>query len=128
MRPYLFLVPLIFSLGFLAGYQWATFSIFFLESQSASPSTEDLPLSLIKFLRASSVVMASLQEAVGFLLWANLALMSLLFPLLTITVAIVLIIVGTLVKMELWDLDLLSRKYKDFQNGLKIITYGEHHD
>ena len=128
MRPYLFLVPLIFSLGFLAGYQWATFSILLLESRPASPSTEDLPLSLIKFLRAISVAMASLQEAVGFLLWANLALMSLLFPLLTITVAIVLIIVGTLVKMELWDLDLLSRKYKDFQNGLKIITYGEHHD
>ena len=128
MRPYLFLVPLIFSLGFLAGYQWATFSILLMESLPASPSTEDLPLSLIKFLRAISVAMASLQEAVGFLLWANLALMSLLFPLLTITVAIVLIIVGTLVKMELWDLDLLSRKYKDLQNGLKIIIYGEHHD
>ena len=128
MRPYLFLVPLIFSLGFLAGYQWATFSILLLESLPASPSTEDLPLILIKILRASSVVMASLQEAVGFLLWANLALISLLIPLLSITVAIVLITVGTLVKMELWDLDLLSRKYKYFQNGLKIIIYGEHHD
>ena len=128
MRPYLFLVPLIFSLGFLAGYQWATFSILLLESRPASPSTEDLPLSLIKFLRASSVVMASLQEAVGFLLWANLALISLLIPLLSITVAIVLITVGALVKMELWDLDLLSRKYKDLQHGLKIIIYGEHHD
>ena len=126
MRPYLFLVPLIFSLGFLAGYQWATFSILLLESLPASPSTEDLPLSLIKILRASSVVMAFLQEAVGFLLWANLALISLLIPLLSITVAIVLITVGALVKMELWDLDLLSRKY--FQNGLKIIIYGEHHD
>ena len=128
MRPYLFLVPLIFSLGFLAGYQWATFSILLLESQPASPSTEDLPLILIKILRASSVVMASLQEAVGFLLWANLALISLLIPLLSITVAIVLITVGTLVKMDLWDLDLLSRKYRDLQNGLKIIIYGEHQD
>ena len=128
MRPYLFLVPLIFSLGFLAGYQWATFSILLLESLPASPSTEDLPLILIKILRASSVVMASLQEAVGFLLWTNLALISLLIPLLSITVAIVLITVGTLVKMELWDLNLLSRKYKDLQNGLKIIIYGEHHD
>ena len=128
MRPYLFLVPLIFSLGFLAGYQWATFSILLLESQPASPSTEDLPLILIKILRASSVVMASLQEAVGFLLWTNLALISLLIPLLSITVAIVLITVGTLVKMELWDRDLLSRKYKDLQNGWKIIIYGEHHD
>ena len=128
MRPYLFLVPLIFSLGFLAGYQWATFSILLLESQPASPSTEDLPLILIKILRASSVVMASLQEAVGFLLWTNLALISLLIPLLSITVVVVLITVGTLVKMELWDLDLLSRKYKDLQNGLKIIIFGEHHD
>jgi len=128
MRPYLFLVPLIFSLGFLAGYQWATFSILLLESLPASPSTEDLPLILIKILRASSVVMASLQEAVGFLLWTNLAIISLLIPLLSITVAIVLITVGTLVKMELWDLNLLSRKYKDLQNGLKIIIYGEHHD
>ena len=128
MRPYFFLVPLIFSLGFLAGYQWATFSILLLESLPASPSTEDLPLSLIKFLRAISVAMASLQEAVGFLLWANLALISLLIPLLSITVAIVLITVGALVKMELWDLDLLSRKYIDLQNGLKIIIYGEHHD
>ena len=128
MRPYLFLVPLIFSLGFLAGYQWATFSILLLESQPASPSTEDLSLILIKILRASSVVMASLQEAVGFLLWTNLALISLLIPLLSITVAIVLITVGTLVKMELWDRDLLSRKYKDLQNGWKIIIYGEHHD
>ena len=128
MRPYLFLVPLIFSLGFLAGYQWATFSILLLESQPASPSTENLPLSLIKILRASSVVMASLQEAVGFLLWTNLALISLLIPLLSITVVVVLITVGTLVKMELWDLNLLSRKYKDLQNGLKIIIYGEHHD
>ena len=128
MRPYLFLVPLIFSLGFLAGYQWATFSILLLESLPASPSTEDLPLSLIKILRASSVVMASLQEAVGFLLWTNLALISLLIPLLSITVAIVLITIGTLVKMELWDRDLLSRKYKDLQNGWKIIIYGEHHD
>ena len=128
MRPYLFPVPLIFSLGFLAGYQWATFSILLLESQPASPSTEDLPLILIKILRASSVVMASLQEAVVFLLRANLALISLLIPLLSITVAIVLITVGTLVKMELWDLDLLSRKYRDLQNGLKIIIYGEHHD
>ena len=128
MRPYLFLVPLIFSLGFLAGYQWATFSILLLESQPASPSTEDLPLILIKILRASSVVMASLQEAVGFLLWTNLALISLLIPLLSITVVVVLITVGTLVKMELWDLNLLSRKYKDLQNGLKIIIYGEHHD
>ena len=128
MRPYLFLVPLIFSLGFLAGYQWATFSILLLESLPASPSTEDLPLILIKILRASSVVMASLQEAVGFLLWTNLALISLLIPLLSITVAIVLITIGTLVKMELWDRDLLSRKYKDLQNGWKIIIYGEHHD
>ena len=128
MRPYLFLVPLIFSLGFLAGYQWATFSILLLESQPASPSTEDLSLILIKILRASSVVMASLQEAVGFLLWTNLAIISLLIPLLSITVAIVLITVGTLVKMELWDRDLLSRKYKDLQNGWKIIIYGEHHD
>ena len=128
MRPYLFLVPLIFSLGFLAGYQWATFSILLLESQPASPSTEDLSLILIKILRASSVVMASLQEAVGFLLWTNLALISLLIPLLSITVAIVLITIGTLVKMELWDRDLLSRKYKDLQNGWKIIIYGEHHD
>ena len=128
MRPYLFLVPLIFSLGFLAGYQWATFSILLMESLPASPSTEDLPLSLIKFLRAISVAMASLQEAVGFLLWANLALISLLIPLLSITFAIVFITVGTLVKMELWDLNLLSRKYKDLRNGLKIIIYGEHHD
>ena len=128
MRPYLFLVPLIFSLGFLAGYQWATFSILLLESQPASPSTEDLSLILIKILRASSVVMASLQEAVGFLLWTNLAIISLLIPLLSITVVVVLITVGTLVKMELWDLDLLSRKYRDLQNGLKIIIYGEHHD
>ena len=128
MRPYLFLVPLIFSLGFLAGYQWATFSILLLESQPASPSTEDLSLILIKILRASSVVMASLQEAVGFLLWTNLALISFLIPLLSIAVAIVLITVGTLLKMEFWDLDLLSRKYKDLQNGLKIIIYGEHHD
>ena len=128
MRPYLLLVPLIFSLGFLAGYQWATLSILLLESQPASPSTENLPLSLIKILRASSVVMASLQEAVGFLLWTNLALISLLIPLLSITVAIVLITVGTLVKMELWDLNLLSRKYRDLQNGLKIIMYGEHYD
>ena len=128
MRPYLFLVPLIFSLGFLAGYQWATFSILLLESQPASPSTEDLSLILIKILRASSVVMASLQEAVGFLLWTNLALISLLIPLLSITVVVVLITVGTLVKMELWDLNLLSRKYKDLQNGLKIVIYGEHHD
>ena len=128
MRPYLFLVPLIFSLGFLAGYQWATFSTLLVESLPPSPSTEDLPLSLIKILRASSVVMASLQEAVGFLLWTNLALISLLIPLLSITFAIVFIIVGTLVKMELWDRDLLSRKYMDLQNGLKIIIYGEHHD
>ena len=128
MRPYLFIVPLIFSLGFLAGYQWATFSILLLESLPHSPSTEDLPLSLIKILRASSVVMASLQETVVFLLRASLALISLLIPLLSITVAIVLITVGTLVKMELWDLDLLSRKYKDLQNGLKIIVYGEHQD
>ena len=128
MRPYLFLVPLIFSLGFLAGYQWATFSTLLVESLPPSPSTEDLPLSLIKMLRASSVVMASLQEAVGFLLWTNLALISLLIPLLSITFAIVFIIVGTLVKMELWDRDLLSRKYKDLQNGWKIIIYGEHHD
>ena len=128
MRPYLFLVPLIFSLGFLAGYQWATFSTLLVESLPPSPSTEDLPLSLIKILRASSVVMASLQEAVGFLLWTNLALISLLIPLLSITVAIVLITIGTLVKMELWDRDLLSRKYKDLQNGWKIIIYGEHHD
>ena len=128
MRPYLFLVPLIFSLGFLAGYQWATFSTLLVESLPPSPSTEDLSLILIKILRASSVVMASLQEAVGFLLWTNLALISLLIPLLSITVAIVLITIGTLVKMELWDRDLLSRKYKDLQNGWKIIIYGEHHD
>ena len=128
MRPYLFLVPLIFSLGFLAGYQCATFSTLLVESLPPSPSTEDLPLSLIKILRASSVVMASLQEAVGFLLWTNLALISFLIPLLSIAVAIVLITVGALVKMELLDLNLLSRKYKDLQNGLKIIIYGEHHD
>ena len=88
MRSHLLLFPCVFSLGFLAGYQWAWLTEATLDGLLSSSSKEDLPLSLINMLQAARLAMGTLQEAVVLLLWANLALLILLLPLLFTTVAL----------------------------------------
>jgi len=100
-----------------------------LDGLLSSSSQEDLPLILINMLQAARLAMGTLQEAVVVLLWANLALLILLLPLLFTTVAFLVALLALFYKMDLaWDADLMKRRYQDLRRGLNIIIYGGHHD
>ena len=94
MKPHLFLFPLVFSLGFLAGYQWAWLSENTLDrllsSSSSSSSIEDLPIGLKNVMLVARLVILTLQEAVALLLWTNFTLIILLVPLLFATAVLLL--------------------------------------
>ena len=91
MKPHLFLFPLVFSLGFLAGYQWAWLSETTLDRLlSSSSSIEDLPIGLKNVMLVARLVIPTLQEAVAILLWTNFTLIILLVPLLFTTAVLLL--------------------------------------
>ena len=93
MRSRLFFFPCVFSLGFLAGYQWAWLSEITFDGLLSSSSKEELPLNLINMMQAARLAMGTLQEAVVLLLWANLTLLILLV---TLVFAAVALLVATL--------------------------------
>ena len=145
MRSHLFFFPCVFSLGFLAGYQWAWLSEITFDGLLSSSSKEELPLNLINMMQAARLAMGTLQEAIVLLLWANLTLLILLVPLLFTAVALLVAILALFSKVRAalhcnyywqtfpqvhfaWDADFMKRRYQDFRRGLNIIIYGGHHD
>ena len=102
MRSHLLFFPCVFSLGFLAGYQWAWMTEATLDGLLSSSSKEDLPLSLLNMLQAARLAMGTLQEAVVLLLWANFALLTLLLPLLLTTVALLVATLALFYKVYLY--------------------------
>jgi len=145
MRSHLFFFPCVFSLGFLAGYQWAWLSEITFDGLLSSSSKEELPLNLMNMMQAARLAMGTLQEAIVLLLWANLTLLILLVPLLFTAVALLVAILALFSKVRAalhcnyywqtfpqvhfaWDADFMKRRYQDFRRGLNIIIYGGHHD
>ena len=145
MRPHLFFFPCVFSLGFLAGYQWAWLSEITFDGLLSSSSKEELPLNLMNMMQAARLAMGTLQEAIVLLLWANLTLLILLVPLLFTAVALLVAILALFSKVRAalhcnyywqtfpqvhfaWDADFMKRRYQDFRRGLNIIIYGGHRD
>ena len=90
MRSHLFVFPCVFSLGFLAGYQWAWLSEITLDGLLSSSPKETIPLNLVNMMQAARLAMGALQEAVVLLLWANFALLFLIVPLLFTAVALLM--------------------------------------
>ena len=145
MRSHLFFFPCVFSLGFLAGYQWAWLSEITFDGLLSSSSKEELPLNLMNMMQAARLAMGTLQEAIVLLLWANLTLLILLVPLLFTAVALLVAILALFSKVRAalhcnyywqtfpqvhfaWDADFMKRRYQDFRRGLNIIIYGGHRD
>jgi len=129
MRSHLFFFPCVFSLGFLAGYQWAWLSEITFDGLLSSSSKEELPLNLMNMMQAARLAMGTLQEAIVLLLWANLTLLILLVPLLFTAVALLVATLALFSKVHFaWDADFMKRRYQDFRRGLNIIIYGGHHD
>ena len=100
MRSHLFFFPCVFSLGFLAGYQWAWLSEITFDGLLSSSSKEELPLNLMNMMQAARLAMGTLQEAVVLLLWANLTLLILLVPLLFTAVALLVAILALFSKVR----------------------------